>query len=235
MDTVLTNLRRLIEARRRESRGTPYLVWRFLVFAHNVHEVDPACALAREMGVDEFRAVLPDDVSWDDPGVRTIPFTPITRVFREEAWHAVATNRAEPADIGQTFAETWAGNLPQLAGNPASPLSCQWLYKNLTMDAGGRIFPCCCSPNTDGDLRFAHIDDASTDWFNSPQHRQARSWFADPYAARHAQPAGTPLPYCFGCTWSKRSDPSHEQLCDYFSALAPGILTLGVLSFLERW
>ena len=36
--------------------------------------------------------------------------------------------------------------------------TCNWLYKSIAMDAGGRIFPCCASPGPELNLLFANFD-----------------------------------------------------------------------------
>lgn len=246
LNLVLDNVRRLVAARHESGHpGTPYIVWRFLMFDHNVQQLDEACELARDLGVDEFHAVQPDDVSWDDPSITTCkpPLPPRTVVFHPEAWRAIPANgerfigQVDAERTADLFDDAWtSAGLPEIAASGStSPISCQWLYKNLTMDAGGRIFPCCCSPNSDGDLQFSHIDVAPRDGNiqNSPKHQQARGWFADPQAYRHPQ---SDLPYCVQCTWSKRADPNPGQLYDYFSAfLPPHMLTAEDLARIGAW
>jgi MoaA/NifB/PqqE/SkfB family radical SAM enzyme len=247
LDVVLENLRRLVAARREQGPpGTPYLVWRFLMFDHNVHELDMACDLARELGVDEFHAVHPDDVSWDDPDITTgnprLP--PRIVVFHPDAWRNVAANtsrftgQVDERRIAELFDHAWmSADLPQiLDATSRSPISCQWLYKSVTMDAGGHIFPCCCSPGADGDLQFSHIDMAQNDGGNiqnSLKHQQAREWFAAP---RKCGPQFPVLPYCAQCTFSKRADPDPDQWYDYFSGfLPPNVMAPELLANIGRW
>lgn len=54
---VMENLRRLIEARKKQKRRTPYITWQYLVFKHNVHEVPQAVAMAKEMGCDAIQFI----------------------------------------------------------------------------------------------------------------------------------------------------------------------------------
>src|SRR5690606_6594985 len=70
--------------------------------------------------------------------------------------------------------------------------TCHWLYKNLVMDAAGRILPCCAAPRPDADLVFTTLDSAP-DHFNSEKQRAARRVFA--------APASSGSPYCARCTW----------------------------------
>jgi hypothetical protein len=76
---------------------------------------------------------------------------------------------------------------------------CDWLYKNITMDAMGRMMPCTRPPATDGTLVFAN--NFHEDCFNSNLHRLARQFFRDP-AEYRAEVAGKPsaeLPFCSIC------------------------------------
>lgn len=54
VETVLANMRRLVEARRQSGTPSSTLAWQFIVFDHNRHELDAAMDKAREIGVDQF-------------------------------------------------------------------------------------------------------------------------------------------------------------------------------------
>ena len=70
LELVFGNLRKLAEAKRRLRKRTPVVSWNFLAFEHNQHEIPLAERMARELGVDQFRVVLPWGVDWDDPDIR---------------------------------------------------------------------------------------------------------------------------------------------------------------------
>jgi radical SAM protein with 4Fe4S-binding SPASM domain len=52
LDTVLDNVRLVTEAKQKLGSSTPRLIWEFHVFEHNKDEVEPAKAMARELGMD---------------------------------------------------------------------------------------------------------------------------------------------------------------------------------------
>ncbi|HOX23583.1 MAG TPA: SPASM domain-containing protein, partial [Elusimicrobiales bacterium] len=52
--TVLDNIRAVLAARKRLGLRSPHVVWQFLVFKHNQHELRDAVALAKELGVDQL-------------------------------------------------------------------------------------------------------------------------------------------------------------------------------------
>lgn len=59
LERVLANLGTLVRKRREHGLETPKILWQFLVFRHNEHEVDRVEAFARERGADEVRIKAP--------------------------------------------------------------------------------------------------------------------------------------------------------------------------------
>jgi len=192
------------------------------MFRHNRHQVPLAAAMAEDMGVDEFRAQPGWDVSWDEPGIETTDAESVRYAF-DDVFAAVAgnwnpfPNELAAAAIDRAFDESWntveePGS--QRSAGPSPEPACEWLYKNLTMDAGGRILPCCCSPRRDGELVFAQFDGIQdSDTFNSEKFQAARQLFAG-----QPEPAVSQGVFCAQCEFDKSSDPSTEQLRNYFWA-----------------
>lgn len=54
LDKVLTNMRDVVEAKKRLGTELPHIAWQFLLFEHNQDEVAQAQELAKEIGVDEI-------------------------------------------------------------------------------------------------------------------------------------------------------------------------------------
>ena len=213
-ELVVGNVKRLVEAKCRSGSYTPVLHWQFLVFEHNVHEVEKVTQLARELGVNQLALVRPFSVTWDDPTIRaheTWESKTIVFEYDRPAYLAhlgkMRTDLAEDA-INRAFAVTWT---ERLANRPATamgtqrpgrtgslPKPCNWLYKSLTMDAHGRIMPCARPPTKNGDLVFARH--TSADHFNSPMHRLARQIFVDEAIYREqVQATNAVPPYCARC------------------------------------
>ena len=64
LDSVLDNVRRMVKKKKELGSQTPLLIWQFLVFKHNEHEVELAQKMALELGMDEGYAApafLPDE------------------------------------------------------------------------------------------------------------------------------------------------------------------------------
>jgi len=202
LELVFSNVRKLVEAKRRLHKPTPVLSWNFLAFEHNVDEIPLAVQRARELGVNQFRIVNPFDVSWDDPEIRAVPVQGGVRRMDLSSIGSEAENWnpfPESVDAGAiqlAFDRPWH---PPAAEDdpPESGHSCHWLYKNMAMDATGRVLPCCGGPRPDASLVFGRFDAGAGDVFNSERYRQARAWFAG-----HAPAADDP-PHCTHCEWDQ--------------------------------
>jgi radical SAM protein with 4Fe4S-binding SPASM domain len=56
-NTVIDNLMRIAEARRRLGSDKPYLIYQFLVFRHNEHEIEQARLFGRKVGADQVKII----------------------------------------------------------------------------------------------------------------------------------------------------------------------------------
>jgi MoaA/NifB/PqqE/SkfB family radical SAM enzyme len=213
-DQVIANVKQLVETKRRLNSYTPVLHWQFLVFEHNVHQIESVTQLARELGVNQLALVKPFSVDWDDPFVNAKsdqkPGLTIFHHDRPVYRTHLEKMRADLAEenIARHFAVTWVDRLRaspltetdteryDFVGSSGKP--CNWLYKSLTMDAHGRIMPCARPPTTNGDLVFARHTDKNQ--YRSPMHLLARQIFRDPGAYHLERPfLNETAPYCERC------------------------------------
>jgi MoaA/NifB/PqqE/SkfB family radical SAM enzyme len=235
LELVFGNLRKLVNARRKLKRRTPVLSWNFLAFEHNVHEIPFATRMARKLGVDQFRVVNPHDVSWDDPAVRPAAVTTGVRrlnwrstASRLENWNPFPDSLQAEA-IRRAFECPWRA--PSETGSPGgSAHTCHWLYKNIVMDARGRILPCCGGPTPDDRLRFATLGSDIGDPFNSERYLQARAWFA----GRTVPPDGGP--HCTRCEWDQTTvNIGAAEVRRYFRTIDPSFYDRESLRILSDW
>lgn len=235
LELALDNLRRLVEARRRLGRSTPVLCWNFLAFEHNVHELPAAGRLARDLGVDQFRVAHPFDVSWDDPEIRPAPPSGELRRYNWAGTISLAGNwNAFPDDlaaepIARAFGDPW--DSPHTADTPREPgHTCAWLYRNLSMDAAGRILPCCGAPKPGTNLVFGALDQAG-DPFNTPMHRQARAFFRGDSPGTEAG-----APHCPRCEWEQTAvTPGAAEIRRYFRSADASFFDRRSLALLAEW
>jgi len=189
LNLVLENVRKLVDAKKRLRLKTPYLVWQFLTFEHNLHEVDSALAMAESIGVDAIQILTPYDVSADVPTVR------VTKSSKEgyhffTQWHSRIDymDETDPdlsigPEIDAFLKESLVkrmrriGNIDEDSHGGAS--SCGWLYKNITLDGLGRIMPCCTSPGNQRHLVFGYLNDVQGDYWNSNDYEMSRLAFSN--------------------------------------------------------
>jgi MoaA/NifB/PqqE/SkfB family radical SAM enzyme len=212
IDLIYENIRKLVAAKKRLGTRTPILRWQFLAFEHNEHEIPLALERAKEVGVDHFVVETPFDVSWDTPGVRVSKVPAAIYELTPHTESALESNFASKLaeihvdDVEREFGRSWAdaarGAPPENPQNRAAH-TCNWLYKNMVMDANGRILPCCGAPRPNLHLVFANFP-ADADCFNSGDYQRARSTFAK---GPDATLPG-PVPHCENCEW----DHTHTEV-----------------------
>jgi len=245
--SVIDNIEKLVAAKTRLNSYTPVLHWQFLMFEHNVHEVEEVKLLAAALGVNQLSFITPYSVAWDDPSISIDEDRPNETLFFHcnmdaykaaldrmlvdlndevidhhfvqkwkdritssraichgtegasvgyQSWHADHITRANDVRIGSEDE-----NKRARVGRDGRKC-CDWLYKNITMDATGRIMPCTRPPAIDANLVFA--DNFQGGRFNSELHRLARQFFRSPvdYSAEVADKPSAELPFCSSCSHS---------------------------------
>jgi MoaA/NifB/PqqE/SkfB family radical SAM enzyme len=234
LELVFSNIRKLVKAKRMLGKRTPVLSWNFLAFEHNAHEIPLAAHMARKLGVDVFRVVNPFDVRWDDPeirpaavkaGVRRLDWLSISN--RPENWNPFPDN-VDGGTISRAFENPW--NEQATSDSHSLGHTCHWLYKNIVMDAGGRILPCCGGPRPDINLVFGTFDGNSNDPFNSEKYRQARVWFSV------GGPASEGAPHCTRCEWDQEVvNIGGPEIRRYFRAADAAFFDRRSLRILSGW
>jgi MoaA/NifB/PqqE/SkfB family radical SAM enzyme len=250
LDVVIRNIEKLVKAKRDLGRRTPVIVWRFLTFEHNVHEITLAAETARQLGVDQFTTHTPFDVTYDDPETRVADVPAVNLLFNPGAAASIRDNwNAFPdalnsATIDRAFSAPWVDrtgrSLPAgLLGAAGPGETCSWLYRSITVDANGRIFPCCGSPAPDADLVFSEFDSTpSFDVFNSEKYRLSRLSFVDMETFRQERERSqlNRDPHCAKCDWDKEAhSTSGNNISRYFQATARGLFNRESLAVLSSW
>lgn len=218
LDLVMANLEMIITAKKKLRSNTPYLVWQFLTFEHNVHELDLALEKAKQMGVDAFHILTPNDVTLDDPSIRVVQtgreeFTFFTSpAFIHSSLDDNKKYLISAPEIEELWNGNWVDSMKQLGGldekGHPDANTCGWLYKSVTMDALGRIMPCCIPPSYSRRLVYGNISD-NCDWFNLAGMRVSRlrgSQEVD--GLRQQVKLNDAAPYCLGCPLT--IEPPHD-------------------------
>jgi MoaA/NifB/PqqE/SkfB family radical SAM enzyme len=165
---VRENVMRIQEAKQRLGRATPKIIWQFLVFRHNEHEIEQARALHKEWGADEFTvygAEMPMEPYNDGFEPSTIPLY----------------NIYDPEHSFQKDAER------QITGNRA----CAWLYGVFVLNPNGRVSACCAVPSEKLDFGGYNKGEFFNVWNNETFRRARRIFSATPNKPRRRQRALT--------------------------------------------
>ncbi|HEX3745886.1 MAG TPA: radical SAM/SPASM domain-containing protein [Bryobacteraceae bacterium] len=244
IEVIYRNVESLVAAKRRLGSRTPVLRWQYLAFEHNVHEAPLALETARRLGVDQFALEVPFDVSWDDPGVHVArdvhPFHEELIAGTEEIL-AENWNRPVPKEcaelVAREFARGWSGQRDSgEAGASAPSHTCKWLYKSMTLDANGRILPCCGAPKPGVDVVFGGFGSGQVDEFNSEPYRQARRFFLDPAGYEAVRASGGPAVYCANCEWDQeRTEFGAREVAQYLRTAGRGAIDAATIQMCSDW
>jgi len=153
LELLRENLLRIQRAKQRLGRTTPKLVWQFLVFRHNEHEIEQARALHTEWGADEFLV-----------GGAEMPVEPHREGFEPST--IPAYNIYHPDHPLQKEAAR------QMSGDRA----CGWLYGVFVLNPNGKVSPCCAVPSEKLDFGEYQKGGFFNVW-NNETFRRARGMF----------------------------------------------------------
>ena len=224
---VIGNIEKLVAAKRKFGTQSPRLVWQFLTFEHNVDEIPLATEMAKALGVDVIRFNEPYDVSWGDPALLVnnqhlgkIVLSEYTtdRCNVETTIQSITSNASL---IEETYCRTWQGRMGENDQQHATKVGnrCPWLYKNLVMDAHGRILPCCYAPEKSDqyDYVFSTIEQTmGQDPFNTDCFVKARNIRIDKQTVGEPDHAEK-RPYCVICKNRKVANIDTDQIINYFN------------------
>lgn len=117
---VIANVKKINEYKRKHGAPLPHLIWQFVVFGHNEHEIDKARAMAEELGMGFLLKQ-----SWD----ATISPVNAASPFQSAQWKAAADEKLENA--ASTYDEQDAHGV------------CHQLWTSPQINYDGRVLGCC--------------------------------------------------------------------------------------------
>lgn len=123
LDRVLGNMKMIVAAKQRVGSAAPRIVWRFLVFRHNEHEIEQARSMAEEMGV-ELELGAPYIAIAQEPYRDWISTIPQFNLYPS----VTSGVQAEPSPTAQQGSASDA---------------CDWLWMSAAVNANESVSPCC--------------------------------------------------------------------------------------------
>ncbi|EGY25628.1 radical SAM superfamily protein [Desulfovibrio sp. A2] len=184
---VMDNLAGLARRKREMGLQFPLLEWRFLLFAHNQHEVDTARSLAADMGLDLLEFFPGYALPPGDPGEQGVhpmtapmPERPISGpayeaglARREALIQRLTAEGAPPAPVPVDTAKG-AG----AGGAAAAHRRCDWLYYSGMIYPDGAFGPCCVATDADDDFTRLDAHPGFGAAWNAPAFLRSREAFA---------------------------------------------------------
>lgn len=152
---VMNNLQSLIEIKRRLKRRTPFIEWQFILMKHNIHQVEDARRIAKEIGVDLLRFIPIG-----------LPFDAKYKAKLRSEWFPQLCDTSSGVD---TFEH-------QFLQKPRKS-ACFYLYRSLIVNPDNRVSPCCIvygKQNDFGDI----LSQSPERLWNNERYRSARSLFS---------------------------------------------------------
>ena len=137
LEKVLTGTKNIVEAKKRAGRG-PHIIWQFIVFGHNEHQIKEIKQLAKEYGVDEL-------------GIKT------AQVYDFE------TNLNLVPD-NEKYARYSKDGKPKIKNKLLNHCWRLWHACVITWD--GKIAPCCFDKDASHQFGDIHISSFSDIWKN---------------------------------------------------------------------
>lgn len=140
LEKVLEGTRNIVEAKKRLKSSTPHIIWQFIVFGHNEHQLEEVKGMAREYGVDEL-AVKSAQIYDYETGSELMP---------DNSEYSRYDKKAESYSIRNELMN-----------------HCWRLWNSCVITWDGKVVPCCF--DKDGTYRLGNLSDHSfaSIWHNA--------------------------------------------------------------------
>ncbi len=228
IELVKKNLERLAAAVGRANSNT-MIIYQFLVFSWNEHEVDDARRFAERLGIGcQIKDAIISDKEWlpsyrkaEKPYLSTEEVGVLTR-----EWAAVgkATYWKD-----QERHDYWIPDHPGLtwipADTPQSDSFCAWHYAAAVVEPGGHLTPCCWTSKEEDRLGTIEPGQASlADVWNSDSFRRARTAFTGVEVEPETLCSRCYVPGVFKHALSHRDPVIYQKFVDAFGSSEPEML-----------
>jgi MoaA/NifB/PqqE/SkfB family radical SAM enzyme len=156
LELVRENVRRIKAMKDKLGSPTPKVVWQFLVFRHNEHQIEEAQAQYKDWGADEISI-----------GPAIMPLEPHNEGFEPSTLPQY--NMYHPEHHTQREAQR------QLNSGRA----CSWLYGVFVLNPNGKVSPCCAVPSEKHDFGDYSTETKFLDVWNNDKFQRARRLFVE--------------------------------------------------------
>jgi len=166
-DLVRQNMLRIKAAKERLGSQVPKIVWQFLVFQHNEHEINDAQTIYKNWGADELHIEAAQMPLKEYNDGLAPPVDPAYNMYDPQHW--VQREAVRQVKSGK---------------------SCSWLYGIIVLNPGGRVSPCCDVPSEKHDFGEFTPGGSFFDLWNNEKFQRARQLFIE-WSKRPSRGIGT--------------------------------------------
>jgi len=176
-ELTMKNIKLLKDVKKEKNLETPYIIWRFLVFRHNQHEIGMARKKAKELDVEiTFLRPYVKHAEWGS----TLPeFSPLISIKTKKK-NSVNSDFSKTLSIPEpkNKKENNVGSLNEEVSKTQidKPKPCTWLWSSITINANGFVSPCCAILKQEDD--FGNVDDSIMKVWNNEKYQSARKIFS---------------------------------------------------------
>lgn len=142
------NLRRLIERKKELGLKYPVVMWRFLLFAHNSHQIKQVCQTATDWGVDLVEFYPGVTPPTPEPGAVNCFKGPLNLPTFSSPFLKVALRRQD-SPLRKLLSDY--PEVTEIVQGPHNPI-CDWPYFGAVIYPDGAVGPCCVINDQEGDL-----------------------------------------------------------------------------------
>lgn len=212
-ELVMNNLELLQRLKKEQRSDRPIIVWQFLVFRHNEHEIEEARQRAKDLGVDIYFET-PFLHEWEG------------KTLRPEDWVSTIPRFAADIKIRTRYGSRLIDNG---RASMASNEPCSWLWSATAVTPDGSVSPCCGIIDERDD--FGQIDGkwSIDEVWNNDNYRDARRFFAHGKVSRSVICRKCPVPDIQ--QYSRNHD---QQILVDLLAKSPRLINLILKSYLKN-
>jgi MoaA/NifB/PqqE/SkfB family radical SAM enzyme len=154
---VRENVMRIHQTKQRLGSQTPEVIWQFLVFRHNEHEIDAVREQYKLWGADTL-SIIGAEMPLEEYRDGLEPSTmPQYNIYHPDNPHF----RAAAESVNSTR-------------------SCTWLYGTFVMNPNGKVSPCCAVPAQQNDFSTYTASEGFFAAWNNSKFKRARQLFLSP-------------------------------------------------------
>ena len=154
---AIENIKTLVKKKRELKSRLPIIIWQFLVFRHNEHEIEIVQRMGRELGVDDI-------------GINPAFIAVNSEEYKN--WVPLDTKYSRYNLDGNQKTVNSSDDFLK----PATEMVCNWLWQGITINWDGSVSPCCGVYLEEDDFGYIFAQSNFLELWNNDHYRTARKF-----------------------------------------------------------